>query len=221
MTRNLQSSFFRMQSSSRLQHSNLSLRDKIGHSPSQSSLSENLQYQRSMKEICRPVLRLHEQVKLQNSTVSEKQFGLVKGMRRIHIQVFQTSKTKTDWPFLQNHVSAGHIEELPDTSYFGLFDGEGEKGCATILRDSLHLFITRDASFPRITKEALVNGFVTAEKPFFQASIDTQDSSGSFATVLLLINGVLCRKFQHVWRWGTQTVYHVQESPAWRTFRTQ
>jgi hypothetical protein len=50
-------------------------------------------------------------------------------------------------------------EEWPKCSFFGIYDGHGGSGCADFLRDNLHQFVIKEASFPWNPKEAMRNGF--------------------------------------------------------------
>jgi protein phosphatase 2C family protein 2/3 len=81
-------------------------------------------------------------------------------------------------------------EHWPRCSFFGIYDGHGGAACADFLRDNLHQFVIKEASFPSNPKEALKNGFYNAEKKFFDLCHNEHgiiDKSGSCAIVVLIV----------------------------------
>jgi serine/threonine protein phosphatase PrpC len=82
-------------------------------------------------------------------------------------------------------------ETWPKCCFFGVYDGHGGATCADFLRDSLHQYIIKDASFPSNPREALKNGFEAAEQQFLEYAQNMNDHSGSCALVLLIV-GDMC-----------------------------
>lgn len=90
--------------------------------------------------------------------------------------------------------SKKEVKNWPKCSFFGVFDGHGGNTCADFLRDNLHQFIIKDATFPANPRQAIVNGYKKAEQYFldtvenFAAGRHNMlDKSGSCAIVALLI----------------------------------
>lgn len=59
-------------------------------------------------------------------------------------------------------------EHWPRCSFFGIYDGHGGSACADFLRDNLHQYVIREATFPSDPREAMRNGFANAEKKFIE-----------------------------------------------------
>jgi len=83
-------------------------------------------------------------------------------------------------------------EDWPKCSFFGIYDGHGGSKCAEFLWDYLHQFVIWDENFPKDPKQALWNGFATAEKKFLEFCYlgegkDLWDKSGSCALVVLIV----------------------------------
>eukprot|EP00347_Sterkiella_histriomuscorum_P007122 403350178 len=81
-------------------------------------------------------------------------------------------------------------EHWPRCSFFGIYDGHGGSACADFLRDNLHQFVIKEPSFPADPKEALMIGFVNAEKKFMELCQNENgiiDKSGSCAIVALIV----------------------------------
>ena len=56
--------------------------------------------------------------------------------------------------------------ELPNCSYFSIFDGHGGNKCANFLREKLHQYILNDPKFPNNVDQAIKNGVLKAEREF-------------------------------------------------------
>jgi len=85
-------------------------------------------------------------------------------------------------------------ENWPKCSFFAIYDGHGGSACADYLRDNLHQFVIREASFPSNPREALKKGFEGAEAKFLkgcQGEDKVLDRSGSCAVVTLIV-GDMC-----------------------------
>lgn len=86
--------------------------------------------------------------------------------------IFNINKTETN------------TKEWKKPAYFGVFDGHGGVDCADFLRDNLHVYVSREKSFPDNMQEALKLGFEKCEKAFVEYSrIGKYDRSGSCAIV--------------------------------------
>lgn len=59
-------------------------------------------------------------------------------------------------------------EDWPKCSFFGVFDGHGGAACADFLRDNLHQFVIKESSFPNDPEDALMKGFLAAERVFIE-----------------------------------------------------
>ena len=83
-------------------------------------------------------------------------------------------------------------EAWPRCSFFGVFDGHGGSACADFLRDNLHQYIVRTRYFPFQPKEAIFEGFETAEKEFLERAEKScpVDKSGSCAIVVLIVGDI-------------------------------
>jgi protein phosphatase PTC2/3 len=83
-------------------------------------------------------------------------------------------------------------ETWPTCSFFGVFDGHGGSACADFLRDNLHQYIVRTRFFPFQPKEAILEGFETAEKEFLEKAEKTSpvDKSGSCAIVAMIVGDI-------------------------------
>ncbi|OMJ77464.1 hypothetical protein SteCoe_22941 [Stentor coeruleus] len=77
----------------------------------------------------------------------------------------------------------------PKCSFFGVYDGHGGSGCADFLRDNLHQYIVKTRHFPYNPKEAIFEGFETAEREFLIRAENSNpvDKSGSCAIVVLIV----------------------------------
>lgn len=90
-------------------------------------------------------------------------------------------------------------EFWPRCSFFGVYDGHGGVQCADFLRDNLHQFVISHKSFPFAPKEALLGGFIEAERVFLASATkltsigETEiiEKSGSCAIVILIV-GDMC-----------------------------
>ena len=81
-------------------------------------------------------------------------------------------------------------ENWPKCSFFGIYDGHGGSACADFLRDNLHQFVIKEASFPWNPKEAIKSGFKAAETKFLelcQVNGEVVEKSGSCAIVILIV----------------------------------
>ena len=83
-------------------------------------------------------------------------------------------------------------EAWPRCSFFGVFDGHGGSACADFLRDNLHQYIVRTRYFPFQPKEAIFEGFETAEKEFLERAEKScpVDKSGSCAIEVLIVGDI-------------------------------
>jgi protein phosphatase 2C family protein 2/3 len=62
-------------------------------------------------------------------------------------------------PDLRKPANLGGNYQSKKVSYFGLFDGHGGAGCASYLRDNLHIMISQQECFPMNPENALKQGF--------------------------------------------------------------
>lgn len=80
------------------------------------------------------------------------------------------------------------INEIwPQSSYFGLYDGQGGKTCAAYLKEHLHTHVFTDEDFPYKPKSALTNAYLKADKNYSKYAEEINDFSGSCALVTLII----------------------------------
>ncbi|OMJ84249.1 hypothetical protein SteCoe_14670 [Stentor coeruleus] len=78
-------------------------------------------------------------------------------------------------------------DEWPPSSFFGLFDGHNGKTCAEFLKKNLYDYIANSPAFPYRIKDALLNGFIQADKDFLATAKENGDFSGSCAIVIMLV----------------------------------
>lgn len=83
-----------------------------------------------------------------------------------------------------------YIDSTQDfpASFFALFDGHSGVQCADYLRDNLHQFVTRQPSYRKEKKKALMDGVTECEKKFLEKAQLSADNSGSCALVCLFEN---------------------------------
>lgn len=131
------------------------------------------------------------------SKCSIKQHGVVKAYAANTNQGLIRSYNEDRVAIIVNITKPPHRgeEAWPKCSFFGVYDGHGGAGCADFLRDNLHHFVIKQETFPWNPKEALRQGFASAERAFIESvsSIGHQvsDRSGSCAVVLLVV-GDMC-----------------------------
>lgn len=124
-----------------------------------------------------PDIALLPSHKITNTTVdkskcSTRKNGIVKAYaantNRGIIRNYNEDRVSIILNILKPHSRKG--EDWPKCSFFGVFDGHGGAACADFLRDNLHQFVIKEASFPKDPEEALRKGFAAAEKVFIENS---------------------------------------------------
>lgn len=155
-------------------------------------LTDNVEYNKYNKQIMnsdnfnnnKPLLFAN----LNNVRISHKPFGI------IHSYATMTSNGKRDYNedrvcILYNIPKPNDYKEnnWPNCSFFGLYDGHGGHGACDFLRDNLHKFIIYNKYFPTNPQRAIANGFIQAEKTFLKNYGESNDTSGSCAIIILII----------------------------------
>ena len=81
------------------------------------------------------------------------------------------------------------ITYWPKSSFFAIYDGHGGNACSDFLKQSLHLIILNQKSFPKDPATALTAGCLEAEKMFMAKAEKWQpyDKSGSCAIIVLIV----------------------------------
>jgi protein phosphatase 2C family protein 2/3 len=92
-------------------------------------------------------------------------------------------------PDLKKSALSGGTYQCKKVSYFGLFDGHGGNGCASFLRDNLHVILTQQESFPMSPETALKQAFKQAEDEFMRQNlVKIRERSGSCGIVVLVVD---------------------------------
>ncbi|EGR28296.1 protein phosphatase 2c, putative [Ichthyophthirius multifiliis] len=86
-----------------------------------------------------------------------------------------------------------NIQDWPNVSFYGIYDGHGGCQCADFLKDQLHNFIIKDDNFPHNPKQAIINGFLNADESFLKKADNPQnlDRSGSCIILLMILNDLI------------------------------
>ena len=83
-------------------------------------------------------------------------------------------------------------ENWPKISFFGIYDGHAGDKCCEFLKDNLHQYIFRQASFPKNPILAIHAGIAEAEKKFIQQNrpknnLSSYNKSGSCALITIFV----------------------------------
>ena len=95
-----------------------------------------------------------------------------------------------------NYKLNKYVQNMPNISYFSIFDGHSGKKCSDFLKDNLDGYLFNSKYFPQAPMNAINEAFKKAEENFKGMVYDEKsnillDKSGSCALVMLIMNDIL------------------------------
>jgi protein phosphatase PTC2/3 len=123
------------------------------------------------------------------STVSAKNYGKVKVFAANSCLSLAKHKNEDRVQILLNIKRPENLiqDKWPQSSFYGLYAGQGGKSCAEYLKENLHNAVFQDKNFPFRVKSALINGFEQTDAMFLSQAEEKNDFSGASALAVLII----------------------------------